>query len=569
MPGNVVVERFRGLLVGLAVSAMVFAGVVPAQAANPVTVLHVFLAVGQSNMSGRGLPIGGARDPVDPRIFQYGAKVRTLRPATVPLDMHDKATGISPATTLAREYLKTQAGNVGVLIIPAAHGATAFTSAANTLTWSVGKASAPKFDLPTLAVAQAREGIAAAKAAGFVVDLKGILWHQGEHNSTMSTAEYSTRLDELIAFFRSKLAAPKLPFVVGQMTPEGIADTPSRANVDRAHRGTPARVPYTGYAAATTGGVNAGDRIHFSRVGIEYLGKTYLSAYRKAAAAGGGTSPPGAGAPGGNVPAAASTAIGKAAVANPGIGKAAALITCGLPGGGCRQEYQRGAIIWSPATSARTSVGGIRATWAAAGAEGGRLGYPTSNEACGLRNGGCYQMFQGGAIIWSPATGSRLSIGGIRTAWAAAGLENGRLGYPTSNEVCGLRNGGCQQLFQGGAILWSPTTGSRLSIGGIRAAWAATGYQNGRLGYPTSDEFCGLRSGGCQQLFQGGAIIWSPATGSQLSVGAIRAAWAAYGLQNGRLGYPTTNEYRMGGDVAQNYQGGRIVWSPASGARIG
>ena len=471
MPVNAV-KRFRGLLVGLAVSAMVFAGVVPAQAANPVTVLHVFLAVGQSNMSGRGLPIGGARDAVDPRIFQYGAKVRTLRPATVPLDMHDNATGISPATTLAREYLKTQAGNVGVLIIPAAHGATAFTSAANTLTWSVGKASAAKFDLSTLAVVQAREGIAAAKAAGFAVDLKGVLWHQGENNSTMSTAEYSTRLDELIAFFRSRLAAPKLPFVVGQMTLEGIADTPARANIDRAHRATPARVPYTGFAAAVAGGVNTGDRIHFSRVGIEYLGKTYLAAYRKAAAAAGstsppapggpGTSPPRAGAPGGTVPGAASTAIGKAAVANPGLGKAAAPITCGLPGGGCRQEYQRGAIIWSAATSARTSVGGIRATWAAAGAEGGRLGYPTSNEACGLRSGGCYQMFQGGAIIWSPATGSRVSIGGIRAAWAAAGLENGRLGYPTSNEVCGLRNGGCQQLFQGGAILWSPATGSRL-----------------------------------------------------------------------------------------------------------
>ena len=187
----------------------------------------------------------------------------------------------------------------------------------------------------------------------------------------MSTAEYSTRLDELIAFFRSKLAAPKLPFVVGQMTLEGIADTPARANIDRAHRATPARVPYTGFAAAVAGGVNTGDRIHFSRVGIEYLGKTYLAAYRKAAAAAGstsppapggpGTSPPRAGAPGGTVPGAASTAIGKAAVANPGLGKAAAPITCGLPGGGCRQEYQRGAISGPlPPVPAPASAGSVR-----------------------------------------------------------------------------------------------------------------------------------------------------------------------------------------------------------------
>ena len=135
----------------------------PAEPAPPastaqVTVLHVFLAAGQSNMSGRGRPSGGAYDPTDPRIFQYGATNRTFRPATVPLDMHDPATGISPATTFAREYLKTQPPNVGVLIIPAAHGATAFTTALDKLTWSVGVAADPTLDLPALAVAQTLEG---------------------------------------------------------------------------------------------------------------------------------------------------------------------------------------------------------------------------------------------------------------------------------------------------------------------------------------------------------------------------------------------------------------------------
>ncbi|MDQ0822809.1 hypothetical protein QFZ79_000549 [Arthrobacter sp. V4I6] len=247
-------------------------------------VLHVFLAVGQSNMSGRGLPLSGTDDRVDPRIFQYGAKLRTLRPATVPLDMHDNATGMSPASTLAREYLKTQPANVGVLIIPAAHGGTSFTSAAATLSWSVAGASARKFNLAAMAVAQTLEGMEAARAAGHVVDLKGILWHQGENNSSMTTSGYSAELDELIAFFRSRLAAPKLPFVVGGMAPEGIAATPGRVNVDRSHRETPSRVAYTGFAASMAGGVSTGDRSHFSRVGVEYLGKTYLSAYRRAAA---------------------------------------------------------------------------------------------------------------------------------------------------------------------------------------------------------------------------------------------------------------------------------------------
>lgn len=344
MPGSAV-KRFRGLLVGLDVSVLAFGGVVPAHAQDPVTELHVFLAAGQSNMAGWGLPGGGDRDPVDPRILQYGAKVRTLRPATVPLDMHDTPPGLSPATTLAREYLKNQAGNVGVLIIPAAHSGTAFTSAANTLTWSVGSASAPEFDLSTLAVTQAHDGIAAASAAGLDVELKGILWLQGESNSSMSTSEYSTRLDELIAFFRSRLAAPTLPFVVGGMTPEGIADTPPRANVDRSHRETPARVPSSGFAPPMTGGVNVDDRIHFSRAGVEFLGTSYLAGYWAAVAAGGSTSPPEAGG-GGNVPAAAGTASGEAAAANPGPGQAAAPRACGQPqGGALAWSRHRGAMI--------------------------------------------------------------------------------------------------------------------------------------------------------------------------------------------------------------------------------
>ena len=224
-------------------------------------------------------------DPADPRIFEFGASDRELQKAGVPLDMHDIATGLSPATTLAREYLKTQPGNVGVLLIPAAHGGTGFTTAASTLTWIPGAASAPELDLSALAVKQTLEGIAAAKASGRTVELKGVLWHQGENNATLTTSGYNARLDTVIAYFRSQLAVPNLPVVVGQMAPEGIAADPVRLNVDRSHRETPSRVPYTGFAAAMAGGTNTGDIIHFSRTGVEFLGKNYLSGYQQATAA--------------------------------------------------------------------------------------------------------------------------------------------------------------------------------------------------------------------------------------------------------------------------------------------
>ncbi len=247
---------------------------------STVDTLHVFLAAGQSNMSGRGLPIGG--EVKDPRVLQYGAVRRVLEPATVPLDMHDTATGLSPATTFAANYLKTQPPNVGVLIIPAAHGGTGFTSAASTLTWTVGAASAPEFDLPALAIAQALEGIEAARAAGYTVTTKGILWHQGEDNSSTSQASYEGLLDGLISYLRTSLGGATLPFVVGQMSIVGIEGSTGRQGIDKAHSGTPSRAAHTGFAPSLRGATNDGDTTHFSKIGSDYLGKTFLAGYWQA-----------------------------------------------------------------------------------------------------------------------------------------------------------------------------------------------------------------------------------------------------------------------------------------------
>ena len=247
--------------------------------------------------------------------------------------------------------------------------------------------------------------------------------------------------------------------------------------------------------------------------------------------------------------------------------------TCGLANGGCYQDFGGGAIIWSAASGAQVSLSGpIRSLWAATGYENGSLGYPTSNQVCGLKDGGCYQNYQNGAIIWSPATGAQVSPSGpIRSLWATTGYENGSLGYPTSNQVCGLKDGGCYQNYQHGAIIWSPASGGQISLSGpIRTLWATTGYENGALGYPTSNTVCGLKDGGCYQNFQNGAILWSPATGAQPSPnGPIRSKWGSMGYETSELGYPTgavVCGIRDNG-CYQNFQGGAILWSQASGAQ--
>ncbi|SFT44250.1 Pregnancy-associated plasma protein-A [Arthrobacter sp. ov118] len=264
----------------------------------------------------------------------------------------------------------------------------------------------------------------------------------------------------------------------------------------------------------------------------------------------------------------AGKAIDSVALATPALGSPASSVACGLRSGGCYRSFQGGSVHWTPGTGAVATVGAIRASWAALGYENGKLGYPTGKETCGLVGGGCYQTFQGGTIHWSSGTGAFATLGAIRTAWGSVGYENGKLRYPLANEVCGLLNGGCYQTFQGGTIHWSPASGAFATWGAIRATWASLGYEKGRLGYPTGKETCGLVNGGCYQTFQGGTIHWSSATGAVATWGGIRATWASVGYEKGKLGYPTAKETcgLVNGGCSQTFQGGTIHWSPATGA---
>ncbi|MFJ6002737.1 GH25 family lysozyme [Arthrobacter sp. NPDC092385] len=239
---------------------------------------------------------------------------------------------------------------------------------------------------------------------------------------------------------------------------------------------------------------------------------------------------------------------------------------CGLIGGGCLQTFQKGNIYTSPSTGTAITTGSIDATWSALGRERGKLGYPTGNEVCGLTGGGCYQNFQNGQIHKSPTTGTYPTYGTIASAWGNSGWENGVLGYPTSGEICGLTGGGCYQNFQNGQIHWSPTTGASATRGVFNTAWGQTRWEAGSLGYPTGNQACGLTGGGCYQDFQGGQIHWSPTTGAHPTTGAIGAAWRATGWEKGSLGYPTTNETCTTTQTCtQTFQKGRLSWSPTRG----
>ncbi|MGY1708214.1 LGFP repeat-containing protein [Geodermatophilus sp. SYSU D00758] len=241
---------------------------------------------------------------------------------------------------------------------------------------------------------------------------------------------------------------------------------------------------------------------------------------------------------------------------------------CGLAGGGCYQQFERGSIYWSPATGAHPVYGGIRTAWQAAGAEWGALGYPLGGETCGLPSGGCRQEFSGGTISW---TGSRALVlrGPIRDRWRTLGAEGGLLGYPRTYTLCGLADGGCYQVFDGGSVYWTAKTGAQVVRGGIRTAWAAAGSEWGALGYPTGEEVYGLPGGGSSQSFVRGTVLWSPTTGAQPVTAPFLEAWTAAGGVSGPLGYPLEPARTVDGGLRQRFQGGTLTYARASGEVTG
>ncbi|WOP17229.1 polysaccharide deacetylase family protein [Raineyella sp. LH-20] len=267
-------------------------------------------------------------------------------------------------------------------------------------------------------------------------------------------------------------------------------------------------------------------------------------------------------------PSGAAAIAAKAAADASVVGDAVSPVRCDLVRGGCLQTYQYATIYWSSTTGAHWVRGGILKKWGTLAWEGGILGYPLTDEICGLGSGGCRTDFENGTIAWSPTTDAHWMKVETQTAWDGARGADGFLGFPTSDEYCGLIQSGCGSHFEGGLIYWSSATGAHWIRGAISAAWGRAQWEGGPLGYPLTDEICGLGRGGCRQTFQGATMYWSPPTDAHWVRGAIRAKWESIGGEDGFLGYPTSDEYcgLAQGGCGHHFEGGLIYWSPSTDA---
>jgi uncharacterized protein with LGFP repeats len=243
-------------------------------------------------------------------------------------------------------------------------------------------------------------------------------------------------------------------------------------------------------------------------------------------------------------------------------------IRCGLTGGGCAQDFQHGSVYWSDPTGSRPLYGGIRAVYQAGGAEAGALGYPSTDMVCALPGGGCRQQFQRGVISWSPATGAFAVTGAIYTSWNAQGAQSGPLGYPRDAMTCTAEQG-CWQSFQGGALTWrSDLPDTRTVSGAVGAMWLAASGGNGPLGAPLAELTCTLPGGGCSQTFAGGSAVWWPDTGAHAVLTKFLGLWTATGRESGPLGKPVSSTVCGVADgCTQEFQKASLAWSPDTGTR--
>ena len=193
-------------------------------------------------------------------------------------------------------------------------------------------------------------------------------------------------------------------------------------------------------------------------------------------------------------------------------------------------------VYWTADTGAQLVRGAVRAEWLAMNGEWG-MGFPTGAEAAvaGV-TGAVKQVFTGGTVFWSAATGAHALRGGIATAWSAAGGVT-KLGLPTTGEV-GVPGGVTQDFSRGYTVTWTAAGGTRLVAGGIRDAWLARGGARGALGMPRTDEAATPDTGGRFSEFTGGSVVWTPSAGAVVFTGPIGTRWAAEGGVDSALGLP-------------------------------
>ena len=216
--------------------------------------LHIYLLIGQSNMAGRA-PLTDEVSGVIDRCYLLNGQDE-WEPAQNPLNRYSTIRKqldmqrLGPGYSFARMMLEKDADiQIGVVVN------------------ALGGSSIREWEKGTHAYDEAIRRTKAAMESGA---LKGILWHQGESDS--SDEQYLDKLEVLIANLRTDLDSPELPFVAGQV----LYDPETRAHTKQINEilaQLPESVPFT--ACVMSDGLTSFDNLHFDTQSALLLGERY------------------------------------------------------------------------------------------------------------------------------------------------------------------------------------------------------------------------------------------------------------------------------------------------------
>ena len=225
------------------------------------------------------------------------------------------------------------------------------------------------------------------------------------------------------------------------------------------------------------------------------------------------------------------------------------------------QEYEKGYVLGNAKYGFYESSGPIRQVWKSFGFEGGKFGFPVDDIRTNEKSGIVYQQYQKGYIVGKDDLGYYESTGKIRDYWRRFNFENGKMGFPISNIETNTKTGIYYQEYENGFILGNDKYGYHESTGKIREVWKSFGFEGGKFGFPVDDIRTNTATNMTWQQYQNGYIVGNDKVGFYESTGALREYWRKSGYESGKMGFPTSNVRISGNYQYQQYQNGVLYYN--------
>lgn len=269
---NAFIKKIRGVALLLILMTLMSAGNNKTLRAKKKDV-HIFILMGQSNMSGYGELLVQDTLPMD-HVWMLRGWTRkgsefSWHQAKHPIHNRLGSDQFGLAGSFAKKYLEEHP-DAEVAFIPVAYGGAEISS--------LNRGTDVYIDALNKAVWAKKQGV-----------IKGVLWHQGESDTvTPEKAQaYSDRLKQLILDLRKDLKIKNLPFVLGNLAEfygtGSDHNAPDRVkSIDKIKsslRNMPNQLPNVAFVESK--GLTAREHhlVHFNRESLMIFGQRYAESY--------------------------------------------------------------------------------------------------------------------------------------------------------------------------------------------------------------------------------------------------------------------------------------------------